>query len=103
LQANWKIAGATGALCLLIATRHTVAMMVNGCGFLRNTAIGFPVAAAVALSFPFWHAKPAPDYMVPMWFAGAETIVVCVLLLDAVRVLQLSLVPAAPERHEVCA
>jgi len=103
LQANWKIAGTTGALCLLLATRHTVAMMVNGCGFLRNTAIGFPVAAAVALSFPFWHARPAPDYMVPLWFAGAETIVVCVLLLDAVRVLQLSLVPPTPARQEVCA
>jgi O-antigen/teichoic acid export membrane protein len=103
LRADWKIAGATGVLCLLLATRHTVAMMVNGCGFLRNTAIGFPIAAAVGLSFPFWYTKPAPDYMVPLWFSVAETIVVCVLLLDAVRVLQISPVPPTPQRQEVCA
>jgi hypothetical protein len=63
-------------------------MMVNGCGYLRRTAIAFPIGALVASSYLLLGAHSPNTYMVPLWVSGAEALVVCGVLLDVNRVLR---------------
>ena len=79
---------ATALMCFLMATRHCVSMMVNGCGYLRNTAIAFPLGALLALSYGLIPSHPVADYFVPLWVSGSECVVLCGLMLDVSRVLR---------------
>ncbi len=79
---------AVAVLCFAVSMRHTISMMVNGCGYLARTAFGFPIAVlftAVAARLP---AGLLPAWAVPLWVAAAETIVIAVLLSDASRILR---------------
>ena len=78
--------GAAAFLCFCVALRHTISMMVNGCGYLFRTSLAFPVAAIVAASALI--LTPSAPFLVPLWVAGAETLVIAVLLIEARRVLR---------------
>lgn len=87
IRVGVSMAVAMALLGICTSLRNTISMMVNGCGYFARTAIAFPVAAvfaACALVVPNPAMSPAA---VPVWVAGAELIVIAVLLSDAPRVL----------------
>ncbi len=88
VHGSLELAAATALLCFASSTRQTVSMMVNGCGYLRGTAIAFPIAAALAVVPMTWSATSVPDFALPLWVAGAELLVILVMLSDAVRLLR---------------
>jgi hypothetical protein len=88
VQTDRAMAFSIAALCTAVALRHTISMMVNGCGYLRRTAYGFPVAVAfAAVAFIPGASLPGP-FAIPLWVACAELIVIGVLLTDASRILR---------------
>ena len=103
LRAGLPLALAAGLLSFLVATRHTVSMLVNGCGYLRRTAVTFPLAAVGALSYAWFSGSAAAAYRVPLWVAGTESMVLVALSLDATQVLRRTCGISHPTRQEVCA
>jgi O-antigen/teichoic acid export membrane protein len=103
VQATMPLAFAAALLSFLVATRHTLSMMVNGCGYLRRTAITFPLAAAGAVSCSLLPMRLPSGYGVPLWVAAAESLVVCALALDAAQILRAAPERARPVRQEVSA
>ncbi len=88
IAAGSGMAGGVAVLCFCIALRHTISMMVNGCGYLRRASFAFPIAvlfAGSALLLPKGFLEPR---FVVMWVAAAECIVIAVLLTDASRIMR---------------
>jgi len=100
LHATRQLALATAALSFLVATRHTVSMMVNGCGYLRRTAVTFPLAAVAAVCYVWWPGRPLADYTVPLWVAAAESMVLVALSRDAAHVLRKTRPVSSSSREE---
>lgn len=88
LAAGHGLAAGVAVLCFCIALRHTISMMVNGCGYLRRTSFAFPAAVAFAASALLTPKGFLAPGSVPLWVAAAETIVIAVLLTDASRILR---------------
>jgi len=103
LRAELPLALAAGLLSFLVATRHTVSMLVNGCGYLRRTAVTFPLAALAAVSYAWFSRSGTAAYTVPLWVAGAESMVLLALSLDAAQVLRKTCGISLPARQEACA
>jgi O-antigen/teichoic acid export membrane protein len=101
VRASLPLAFAAGLMSFLMSTRHTVSMMVNGCGYLRRTMITFPLAAALAVSYPLWPQVLPGEYGVPLWVCLAEGAVLSALLLDARKIVRAATV-ASPGAREVC-
>ena len=99
VRASLPLAFAAALLSFLVASRHTVSMMVNGCGYFRRTMIAFPLAALLALSYPLWPRFLPGEYGVPLWVCAAESAVLAALLLDARRILRSA---SELSRREVC-
>jgi len=100
LHATRQLALATAALSFLVATRHTVSMMVNGCCYLRRTAVTFPLAAVAAVCYVWWPGRPLADYTVPLWVAAAESMVLVALSRDAAHVLRKTRPVSSSSREE---
>lgn len=79
---------ATAGLAVLASTRHAVSMLVNGCGFLRRTALGFLLASAAVAIYFVLPGRPWPAGLAIAAMAGAEAIVLALLLADARAVLR---------------
>lgn len=88
IEATLPLAFSTALMCFFMATRHCVCMMVNGCGYLRRTAVVFPIGAVLAVSYLVWPWHSAGTYFVPLWISVAEAFILSGILIDAATVLR---------------